>query len=218
MKWGISVKTGPSGWVLLLSAWAGTLSLIFAVATYWIHRSQENEALDFLKIQLNVECRTLYKVLSDDIIQYGQIRESEYSKPFHRKVYRKDIAEYLLKTGKFVEMFDSREAMADFLLIIQNIDLINSVDERGLQRSSRKIVDHFFNHRLVMLRERLIELSEYVDFVFLGIVPKNIYGKEEAQKNAKTYETLRKKEDLVLEIMGKYSSFYGFRRLPDQKI
>lgn len=202
--------------LITISEYATAGSFFFATITYWLDYYSKKSKFKKLKKYLNFELRTIYNATRSDILQYENIRKSNYHISYRRKVYNNPLSKNILISGIFLDIFNKIEEQSSFTFIDMLIDQINKSDEISLQNSNKKSLDFFFNKRLVPLREALLELSEYNDFIDFSIMPKEFEGENKSAYFLDEYKDIQKKEYLTLEIIKKHQPERICRKLPDQ--
>lgn len=203
-------------WLQKGASWAAILTLLFAVGTYWYDFIAKKIRKRRIIDKLNIELRTIYISVRDDILQYYKVKKDNYSKPFRRKVFNYPTLQWVINSGNLTDYFKSREEFGCICAISNLLSLIDNVDESALQRPNPKILDFFFLKRLFPLRDSLIELTQLNSYFDLSIMPKEYEGNSRTQNYIKDYDEMKKNEENVCEIIKEYLPNQPFRKLSEQ--
>ena len=162
---------------------AGIITLIVAIGTYWFNWIHKKNLISKTRKYLNIELRTLYfNALTPDIFEYDRIVNSHYKPDISFKAYDNPIMTSIIKSESLFRLFKKSDSV-NIINMTYNLikkaemyyhDYVNHAPKTI--ENKKRFLDFYFKHRIVEIRERIIELSENEDFIDLKVMPKNYEG------------------------------------------
>jgi len=162
---------------------AGIITLIIAVLTFWYNWLKNKRLKNKLRKYLNTELRTIFfNAIIPDILTYDKLANQDYNNELEWKAYDCPVIEQIVIGNKSLEIFQKPESV-NLLNMIYSIinrmekgysDFTNHIQQTNQNR--KKFFDFYFQHRIVELRERVIELVDNECFLDLNIMPKKYEG------------------------------------------
>lgn len=158
------------------------ISLLFAVMSYWFEQIIKYKKNNGIKRILNIELKSIYIGVRNDIIGWEVSKEHRNKVAFIQTAHSYEILKYVIESGKVIDFFKDEREIACILHINKLLSLIEQFKPL-LPQVHEPALDFFLEERLFKLREALLDLSSYDNFIDLQIVLEDI-GAPEAEKKA----------------------------------
>jgi hypothetical protein len=203
-------------WLQIFASWAAILTLLFAVFSYWHNWYLQKRKVRNKYRSLKTELRTIYITARKEIIQYDEVRTKKYNQEFRASVYHCPILKWLVNSGEVTDYFKTIEEVSGLIGICNIVNLINTIDPVGLKRPDPKILDFYFEKRLVELRELILEVASYDNNIDMCIMPVEYKGNLRTTHHTGEYHLIQQEEEKAYNIIQKTFPTQRIRKVPEQ--
>lgn len=180
---------------------ATIILLLITIGSFWFNFFNKRKKLSQIKENLEIELRTLFTCITEDILMYKKVNGSDYSEKFKSKNYSTPILNFLVSSGKIIEIFKKGYIISGYINVFSYVKLIQKVDNEALQRPEKNMVDFYFKERIVPLRNILIDLNKYYKFPDLSVMPKRFLGTDVSLFALEKYKLTKEKEEEVVRVL-----------------
>lgn len=162
---------------------AAILTLLFAVVTYWIDQIFKLKRKNQLKRSVITELRSVYSTIRSDIINYDGLVTENYSFkiPFPYYAISIPYCNYFVSAAKVHEITKNKTVEVNIIQIVSTVKSFEEYIKEHRINPPKTIHEKantsqfMFEHRLAVLRDNILDISEQKDFFSMDIVPANQY-------------------------------------------
>jgi len=190
---------------------AAIVTLLFAVITYWIDFRSKFKFKKQLQAQLVTELRTAYFTCSHEICNYDGfvLAADKLEYVFPLRNISVPISNYIVNSGYLWKVSKNQSVRTNLLLVIEVVNLLTEgMKEYKFQpvllHNKVRMADFVFENRYVMIRDRILEISEQNDFFSMKIVPTSQNRKYQFLLRWHKKGSVRKKhhQKLTMQMLG----------------
>jgi len=206
---------------------AAIVTLLFAVITYWIDFRNRFKFKKQMQEQLVTELRTVYFTCSHEIYDYDgfMLAKDKLVYKYPTRHISVPICNYILNSGYLWRISKNKSVRTNLLLVIDGVNLLDEgMKEHNshplMLHNKEKMADFVFENRYVIIRDRILEISEQNDFFSMNIVPTNQYRKNQILMRWHNKGRVRKKhyQNLTMQMLGFNEKYAGQLELEKKSI